>query len=172
MTTIEILDTTKDSLNSNQSKITFGLLKPDAIIRNLDNVIYERIKASKLSLYKSKKLMLSKKDVELMYGHNKNKNFWDAFSRYMTIGKSEPFLCIDENNDAVNRLNELVGHFDPSKARKGTIRSDLVIGNYFFDGCYQNLVHSSYDKGKMLSESTYFFPEETEFILKMTGEKR
>jgi nucleoside-diphosphate kinase len=171
MTGIEILYPGKDSTVSGQSKIAFGLLKPDAIARNLDNAIYERMKSAELLIYKSKRLTLSNKDVEFLYGHNKNQDFWGAFSKYMTIGKSEPFLCVDGRNDAVNRLNDLIGCFDPSKATEGTIRRDMAISNYFFKGCYQNLVHSSSDKEKMIVESSYFFPEEREFILKMAGEK-
>jgi|YelNatPaOPRAMG01_1025707.scaffolds.fasta_scaffold27881_2 nucleoside-diphosphate kinase len=149
------------------SKITFGILKPDAIIRNLEEEIYKRITSHGLSIYKKRRVRLTETEVNLIYGHNKDKPFYPHFIKYMTVADSEPFLAtLFDGRDAIKLLNEIVGYWEPEKAEKGTIRGDLAIKDFFkeYSLATQNLIHSAREKNNVISEAKLFFSEELEYI--------
>ena len=149
----------------NKEEMTFGLLKPDAIRRNLVDAIFNRVKSAGFYIYKIKKTNLVKEDIDFIYSHNLNKEFYKVFVNYMMQDEVILFLATFSGN-AIGNLNKIVGHFNPQKAEPGTIRGDLAVPNYFFEGCLQNLIHSSFSREKFLLESLYFFPEERDIIMK------
>lgn len=149
------------------------MLKPDAIARNLEDEIYRRIKERGFEIYKKKRLRLSKRIVNKIYNHNKDKPFHHEYVNYMTYGYSEAFLAILLNGkDAIEELNLVVGYMDPEKAEKWTVRGALGIKNYFkeFPNILQNLIHSSFSKEKVITEALIFFPEEEKLIISLLGE--
>ncbi|MDD2678925.1 MAG: nucleoside-diphosphate kinase [Candidatus Nanoarchaeia archaeon] len=134
---------------------TFGLLKPDAVDRNLDQIIFSKILKCNLIIDNKKKLTLTKFDVEYIYGHNLGQSFWNDYVNYMTCGPIVGFIVNGES--AISNLNNLVGYYIPNLAKEGTIRKELGIHDYFKKyKCFQNIIHSSVNQEKAEYELRWF----------------
>lgn len=149
--------------------VTLGILKPDSIARNLENDIYARIDQADLEIIKISRRKMSKTDVDFLYPAHAGKNYYQEIVGFMTSHNSEVFMVLGEN--ALDRLNKLVGSTDPSKSPAGTIRGDFYARNRVltqFPTVYQNNIHSS-SLGCAVEEIRYFL---TLARMPLLGEKQ
>ncbi|MDP2598496.1 MAG: nucleoside-diphosphate kinase [Candidatus Liptonbacteria bacterium] len=130
--------------------ISLGILKPDCVSRGLEDEALRLVKASGLKIVFRKRIRLSVRQVGVIYDRCREKLFFSALVSHMTSGDSILFVVVGE--DAVKRLNKVVGNTDPKLAKERTLRQ---LG----ESISRNIAHSSMD-----AES---FEKEVEILLSM-----
>lgn len=123
---------------------TVVIVKPDGMVRDLDKIIKQRIKTINLSIKHQLKIRFNKADIEFIYRQHINKPFFNTLVSFMSSTECSVFIV--EGNNAVSRMNEIVGSTQPQFAQNGTIRHEFyqavpVIPN--LEGIIQNTIHSS-----------------------------
>ncbi|GAB6070702.1 nucleoside-diphosphate kinase [Thiomicrorhabdus hydrogeniphila] len=130
---------------------TFSIIKPDAVSRNLIGQITQRFEENGLRVIASKMKRLTLDEVEGFYEEHKGREFYEPLIQYMT---SAPVIVqVLEGDNAIAKNREIMGTTDPSKADKGTIRSDFAIS------VRENSVHGSDSPESAEREIAYFFTE-------------
>jgi len=136
-------------------KITFTILKPDAIEKNYTGAILHKINQAGFNIISIKKTQLSKKDARKFYKIHKKQPFFAELVKYMTSG---PIIAaILEKENAVQDFRKLIGSTDPAEAEKGTIRKD------FAESKAKNAVHGSDSDRNAMVEGNFFFSEREKF---------
>jgi nucleoside-diphosphate kinase len=139
---------------------TFGLLKPDCLYRNLEEIIFAEILDSGFQIPFKKRIRLNKEDAVFLYPDTVGKPFFSAMISYMISHDSIGFIAtLDDGRNAQKELTKMVGYFNPLQADDGTIRKKYSIPNYFPFNAIQNIIHSSSDQRAFERESKYFLPE-------------
>ncbi len=128
---------------------TLGIIKPDAVGRNLSGEILKRIEASGLRISALKLIRLSHEQAERFYEIHKARPFYGSLCAYMSSGPITVVLL--EGDDAISRWRELMGATDPLKASPGTIRKDLGVD------VEKNAVHGSDAPATAAAEIPFFF---------------
>ncbi len=128
---------------------SLGILKPDCIMRKLETKVLNIIEQYGLSILFTKRVKLSKNDVEIVYANCLKENFWHQLLDSYTIGESIVFIVYGK--DAINRLNELVGFRDPQIAEQHTIR------HQFGRDITYNIIHSTANEKSLKKEMDHFF---------------
>jgi len=130
---------------------TFSIIKPDAVSRNLIGQITQRFEENGLRVIASKMKRLTLEEVEGFYEEHKGREFYEPLIQYMT---SAPVIVqVLEGDDAIAKNRKIMGATDPSKADKGTIRSDFALS------VRENSVHGSDSPESAEREMAYFFTE-------------
>lgn len=128
---------TRESVAQNMQR-TLVIVKPDAVARGLIEEVLLRFQQTGLTLMARRKLTMDKALAEEFYAGHKGQPF---FERYVTFMTSGPVLCaVLEGPEAISRARGVLGHYDPAKARHGTIRKDLGIPD---DRGILNMAHAS-----------------------------
>ena len=121
---------------------TLILVKPDAVERGLVGKVLSYFEANDLSITALR--VLSPAPLCLLaphYKEHKDKPFYHALLHFMSSG---PLVAaIIEGDDAVGRVREIIGAYDPTKAKPGTIRRDLGWVGHAWSTLPRNLVHAS-----------------------------
>lgn len=130
---------------------SLGILKPDCLERDLVDHVFGMIKNVGLEVVVCKKLHLAVEDIYKFYYEYKYENFFDGLIQSLTCGNVIAYIVRGEN--AIDRLNTLVGRTDPAKATPNTIRE---LG----ESIRKNLVHSSEDKESFLREASLIFSDQ------------
>lgn len=130
---------------------SLGILKPDAMQRDLTEIILSMVRAVGLEIVVVKTFMMTKENVEIIYENCRNDHYFESHSQFMQSGPVTAFLVKGEG--AIAKLNELVGFTEPSMAKSGTIRS---MGE---DIC-RNLIHSSHGISDVIREAKVVFSEQ------------
>lgn len=125
---------------------SFGLLKPDCYRRGLTNSVFKIIRKSGLYVVVKKKLILTREQVEKLYPTCMPEPYFDDYAKFLQSYPVTAFVVA--GNYAIDRLNELVGSTIPSQARSMTIRG------MFGTDIAQNIVHSSIDLARFVSEAS------------------
>jgi len=133
------------------ANVSFGLLKPDCLKRNLVDEVFSMIELQGFKIIAQKQVRLKKEHVDLIWKPCIGQWFYNEMIEFSTSSDCIVFLA--EGDDAINRLNDLVGHYDPEKACEGTIRRKYGIS------CMENIIHSSTDETTYKEETTLFFQE-------------
>ena len=128
---------------------TLGIIKPDAVSRNLIGEILKRIEESGLKIKALKMLHLTKQEAMRFYEVHKDKPFYDSLTSYMSSGPIVVFVLEGEN--AIAHYRKIMGATDPSKAEEGTIRKDFGID------VEKNSVHGSDSPENAKKEISFFF---------------
>jgi nucleoside-diphosphate kinase len=98
------------------------LVKPDAMERQLAGVIIGRLQGEGLKLLALKMLRVDKALAERHYAVHKGKAFYNDLVDYIT---SIPIVAAAfEGENAIERIRQIMGATDPSKAAPGTIRKE------------------------------------------------
>jgi len=135
---------------------SFGLLKPDCQERGLTEFVMRMISDNDFRFIVTKKLMLTREQVESIYLDSINDWYFEDHVRFMMSGPVIAYVVGGEY--AIQRLNALVGYTIPSLSPSGTIRQFGV------DIC-RNLIHSSSDYLHFLRDSkTIFYGAEFDFL--------
>ena len=128
---------------------TLSIIKPDAVERSLDNEIKEMFMNNGFSIYKEKKIQLSKEEAEDFYKVHQTKPFYNDLCEYLSSGPIVVMILKKENAVADNR--RLMGATDPKKSEEGTIRKKYGIS------IDKNSVHGSDSVENAKIEINFFF---------------
>ena len=128
---------------------SLGIIKPDAVERNLIGSIIKIIEDNNIKINQMKMLELTSSMVEEFYNIHKGKPFYEKLISYMTSGPV--VLMVLEGNDVVKRYRDLMGKTNPEEADEGTIRKLYAKDTTF------NSVHGSDSIENALTEISLFF---------------
>lgn len=130
-------------------KYSFGILKPDCLRRNLSVKVLNIIEQHGLTVVSTKKLQIKESDVAVVYENCLEKDFWHGLVESYSAGESIVFIVYGEN--AIDKLNELVGFCEPQKAEKNTLR------HRFGSDIRYNIIHSTENLQSLRKEVSHFF---------------
>jgi len=133
---------------------TLAIIKPDGV-KNAIKII-EMIYKAGLTVKKYEVRMLDEEILKEHYSHLTDKPFYPKLESYMLSG--EVILMILEGKNAVEKLRELMGPTDSTKAPKGTIR-----GEFGTDITY-NAIHGSDSELNAINEIKRFFNQKQKRI--------
>jgi nucleoside-diphosphate kinase len=139
---------------SETPKMTFAIIKPDAVrAGNIGNII-QRITDNGFKIRAMKMIHMTKPVAEGFYAVHRERPFFGELVLFMTSGPS--ILLGLERENAVQAWRDLMGPTDSTKAPKGTIRGD------FGANVQENATHGSDSPENARIELSYFF-NATEF---------
>jgi nucleoside-diphosphate kinase len=124
-------------------------IKPDAVERNLIGEIIKRVEAKGYRIVAIDKLQLTRNEAEAFYAIHEGKPFFNELVAFISSGPCVPMVVEGEN--VIEGIRELIGATDPSKAAKGTVRSD------FAESITKNSVHASDAPETAREEISFFF---------------
>jgi len=139
---------------SDTPRMTFGIIKPDAVRAGNSGAIIQRITDSGFKIRAMKMLHMSRPVAEGFYAVHRERPFFGELVEFMTSGPSVVMAL--EKDNAVQAWRDLMGPTDSTKAPKGTIRGD------FGKSVGENAVHGSDSPENAKIELSYFF-NATEF---------
>jgi len=134
---------------------TLSIIKPDAVAKNIVDVIYTRFKMAKCKIIAAKMLRLTQDRAEIFYVEHKNRPFFSELIMFITSGPI--MLQVLEGENIVQRHRDMMGATDPNQALTGTLRAD------FADNITANAVHGSDTVMSAQREISYFFAEDEIF---------
>lgn len=114
---------------------TVVLIKPDGMKKKIVGKVIDRFERERLELIGLKLINLTQEILDTWYAHHKDKPFFKDLSQFM---KETPVVVmVLKGENAVNRVREVIGPTDSTKAPKGTIRGD------WGESVQRNVVHAS-----------------------------
>ena len=128
---------------------TLTILKPDCIKRNLTGKVIDHLLNKGFVILSAKMVFMTKKIAEGFYAVHKGKGFFDDLVKFMTSGKC--IVMVLENEDAVNKLREVIGATDPKEAEEGTVRK------LYAENKQMNIIHASDSDENAQKEIGFFF---------------
>lgn len=129
--------------------VTFSMIKPDAVRRNIVGKIISRIENEGLSIAGIRLLTISRYQAESLYKEHTNHPRFEDLISYIASGPS--IVMILKGNNAVSCLRGIIGNADPSESDAGTIRSDFGIS------FIENSIHATDSHESVKSEVEIFF---------------
>ncbi|MBK9315681.1 MAG: nucleoside-diphosphate kinase [Acidobacteria bacterium] len=139
---------------SETPKMTFAIIKPDAVRAANFGYIIQRITDHGFKVRAMKMVSMSKPVAEGFYEVHRDRPFFGELVEFMTSGPS--IVLALEKENAVQEWRDLMGPTDSTKAPKGTIRGD------FGTSVGENATHGSDSAENARIELSYFF-NATEF---------
>ena len=128
---------------------TLSIIKPDAVERNLGDIIKSIFIKNNLKIKESKKIHLTKDEAAEFYKVHQSKPFYDALCAYLSSGPIVVMILEGKNAVLLNR--KLMGATDPKNAEENTIRSLYGIS------IDKNSVHGSDSVENAKIEINFFF---------------
>ena len=128
---------------------TLGIIKPDAVDRNLIGSIIKMIEENNITISKMRMITLSKDQAEAFYKVHKGKVFYDKLIEYMTSGPI--VIMVLQGVDVIKRYRDLMGKTNPDEAEDGTIRKLFALNTT------HNSVHGSDSEYNAIIEINLFF---------------
>jgi len=104
-----------------QKEQTFGIIKPDAVNRNLIGEILNKVTSSKSKIVHLRMLKLNKKQAQKFYLEHKARSFYNELVDYLSSGSVVMYVL--EGGNIIEKHRKIMGKTDPKKAAKNTIRS-------------------------------------------------
>lgn len=138
----------------NLPKMTFAIIKPDAVRAGNTGNIIQRITDNGFKLRALKMVHMTRPIAEGFYAVHRERPFFNDLVEFMTSGPSVVMAL--EKDNAVQAWRDLMGPTDSTKAPKGTIRGD------FGTSVQENATHGSDSAENARIELSYFF-NATEF---------
>lgn len=130
---------------------TLCIIKPDAVRKNLQGNIIQKISDSGFKILGMKMLNLADATAGKFYEIHKERPFYKELCSFMTSG---PVVTIAlEKENAVADYRTLIGATDPAEAAEGTIRK------LYADSKSENAVHGSDSEENGRNEVAFFFAE-------------
>ncbi|HKP32078.1 MAG TPA: nucleoside-diphosphate kinase [Chitinophagaceae bacterium] len=128
---------------------TFTMIKPDAMKKNVQGEIIDRIIKGGFRIVSLKQTQLSKEKAGEFYAIHKERQFYGELVDFMSSG---PIIAaVLEKPNAVADFRKFIGATDPAKADAGTIRQ-LYAGSVG-----ENAIHGSDSDENAAIESSFFF---------------
>lgn len=132
-------------------KLTFTMIKPDAVEKNYIGAILEKINAGGFRIKAMKYTRLSKEEAGAFYAVHKERPFYGELVEYMSAG---PIVAaVLEKDNAVEDFRTLIGATNPAEAAEGTIRK------LYAESIAANAVHGSDSDENAAIEGSFFFSE-------------
>ena len=132
-------------------KITFTMIKPDAVEANNIGPILSMINKAGFRIVALKYMSLTKEQAGQFYAVHKERPFYGELVTYMCSGPIVAAVLSKDN--AVSDYRKLIGATDPSKAEDGTIRK------LFAKSIAANALHGSDSDENANIESDFFFSQ-------------
>lgn len=132
-------------------KITFTMIKPDAVEANNIGPILNMINKAGFKIVAMKYMKLSKDQAGRFYEVHKDRPFYGELTEYMSNGPIVAAVLSKDN--AVSDYRKLIGATDPTKAEEGTIRKT------FAKSIAANAVHGSDSDENAEIEANFFFSQ-------------
>lgn len=130
-------------------KITFTMIKPDAVANGHTGKIIDHVIAKGFKLVAMKYTQLSAEKAGEFYAIHRERGFFNDLVSFMTSG---PIVAaVLEKDNAVADFRTIIGATDPSKAEAGTIR------NLYAKSIDANAVHGSDSDENAAIEAAFFF---------------
>lgn len=130
---------------------TLCIIKPDAVKKNLQGNIIQKISDSGFRILGMRMTKLSNETAGKFYEIHKERPFYGELCSFMTSG---PVVVIAlEKDNAVADYRELIGATDPEEAAEGTIRKLYAASKS------ENAVHGSDSEENGKAEVAFFFAE-------------
>ena len=129
---------------------TLTIIKPDAFHQGVVGRAVAKIEEAGLRILAARLVHLTPAQAAGFYVVHKDRPFYRSLSEFMTSGPCLPMVL--EGDHAVQRLRDLMGATDPSKAAPGTIRRELATS------IEANIIHGSDSLQSAAFEIAYFFP--------------
>ena len=133
-------------------ELTFAIIKPDAVERNLIGKILERVESNGFRIAAMKKAQLSKCVAEGFYHVHKERPFFGDLTTFMASGPV--VLLVLEAEGAIKKWRDLMGATNPKDAADGTIRK------LFAKSIGENSAHGSDSDENAALEIAQFFTAE------------
>jgi nucleoside-diphosphate kinase len=128
---------------------TFGIIKPDAVERNLTGAVLAKIEGAGFKVVGMKKIHLTKAQAEGFYYVHKERPFFNDLCSFMS--RSPVVVLALEKEGAIAAWRELMGATNPANAAAGTIRKE------FAESIEANSVHGSDSAENAAIEIAFFF---------------
>jgi nucleoside-diphosphate kinase len=129
---------------------TLTIIKPDAVQKGVVGRVVAKIEETGLRILAAKLIHLTPAQAAGFYIVHKDRPFYRSLAEFMTSGPCIPMVL--EGEQAIQRLRDLMGATDPSKAAPGTIRRELATS------IEANVIHGSDSLQSAEFEIPYFFP--------------
>ena len=134
---------------------TFIILKPDCMEKGLAGEALKRFESEGFSIVAAKMAQLESPILKEHYAHVADKPFFPEIEEFMS---SRPVIMAAlRGENAIQRVRDLLGPTDSTKAEKGTIRGD------FGTDMMKNVVHASDGPETAVAELKRFFKEDEIF---------
>src|ERR1044072_318206 len=130
-------------------KLTFAIIKPDAVQAGYAGKILDRIIDGGFRLRAMKMIHQTRTQAEGFYEVHRGKPFYDGLTEFMSSGPC--VVMVLEKEGAVKAWRDLMGATDPAKADPGTIRKE------FGASVGENATHGSDSDENAAIEIAYFF---------------
>jgi len=128
---------------------TLIILKPDCMTKKLAGAVISRFEAAGFSIAGAKMQRLAPSLLREHYAHVADKPFYPEIEKFMS---SAPVLVLAiQGDNVINRVRELLGPTDSTKAAKGTIRGD------YGTNMMVNIAHASDSDDNARIELARFF---------------
>ena len=134
-----------------ESEITFCMIKPDATSRQLIGAILYQLEKEGLRILRARLTKMSTELCHTFYKEHQNKSFFSSLVQYIISGPV--FVMALSCPGAVTRVRKIIGHTDPAKAQKGTIRA------LYGESIEKNCVHASDSLESAARELAIFFKD-------------
>ena len=131
------------------SELTFTMIKPNAMKKNVIGAIIQKFEENHLHLVAAKLVLLTKEQCREFYMEHKGRPFFEELVSF--ISSAPVLLMVLSGNDAVLKAREIMGATNPKEARVGTIRK------LYGDSMGENAVHGSDSKESAAREIAFFF---------------
>lgn len=132
-------------------KITFTMIKPEAVNNLQSGQILDLIIHAGFTLKALKLVSLSREKASLFYEVHKERPFFNSLVEFMSSGPV--IAAILEKDNAVEEYRSFIGSTNPSEAAVGTIRK------IFGTSIQNNAVHGSDSDENAFKEASFFFSE-------------
>ncbi len=130
---------------------TLCIIKPDAVKKNVQGSIIQKISDSGFRILGLKMTRLSESMAGKFYEVHKERPFYGELVSFMSSG---PVIAIAlEKENAIQDYRTLIGATDPAEAAEGTLRK------LFADSKSENAVHGSDSEDNGNTEVSFFFAE-------------
>jgi nucleoside-diphosphate kinase len=138
------------------SNRTFTMIKPDAMKKNVQGEIIDRILKAGFKIVSLKLTQLSKEKAGEFYAIHKARPFYDELVEFMSSGTI--IAAILEKDNAVAHFRQFIGATDPAKADAGTIRK------LYASSVGENAIHGSDSDENAAIEGNFFFSGLEQFL--------
>ncbi len=133
------------------SELTFSIVKPDAVERNLVGAVLAMIEAAGLTIKATKMIRMTKEQAEGFYAVHKARPFYNDLVAYMISGPV--VVSVLEGDNAIARYRDLMGATNPAQAAEGTIRKK------YGKNIEANACHGSDGPDTAKTEVSFFFSQ-------------
>lgn len=128
---------------------TFGIIKPDAVKKNVVGSILARLEKAGLKVVAARMMHLTPEQAQAFYAVHKERPFFNDLVKFISSGPVLVYVL--EGDNAISKNREIMGATNPKNAAPGTIRAD------FADSIEANAIHGSDGPDTAKFEISFFF---------------